>query len=184
MRVALYVRVSTAAQVQAQTIEQQLDRLRQHVAAEGWSVADAHVFRDDGYSGATLTRPGLDRLRDAARERVIDAVLVTTPDRLARKYVHQALLVEEFEQVGCPMTFLDRPMSQDPHDQLLLQIRGAVAEYERYADFGIALIMPSARLCRAERETWRRMGLSNRHNRSPLDRHRPSRKASRLSEGL
>jgi len=82
MRVALYVRVSTAAQVQAQTIEQQLDRLRQHVAAEGWSVADAHVFRDDGYSGATLTRPGLDRLRDAARERVIDAVLVTTPDRL------------------------------------------------------------------------------------------------------
>jgi site-specific DNA recombinase len=131
MRIALYVRVSTAAQAQAQTIEQQLDRLREHVAAQGWSVVETHIFRDDGYSGATLRRPGLDRLRDVARERAIDLVLVTTPDRLARKYVHQVLLVEEFERCGCPVTFLDRPMSQDPHDQLLLQIRGAVAEYER-----------------------------------------------------
>ena len=73
---------------------------------------------------------------------------MTTPDRLARKYVHQVLLVEELEQAGCRVEFVEHPMSDDPHDQLLLQIRGAVAEYERYADIGITLIMPSARLCR------------------------------------
>src|SRR5262249_7309963 len=55
----------------------------------------------------------------------------TAPDRLARNYVHQVLLIEELAGHGCQVEFLDRPMSDDPHDQLLLQIRGAVAEYER-----------------------------------------------------
>ena len=63
--------------------------------------------------------------------RELDRVLITAPDRLARNYVHQVLLLEEIAATGCQVEFLDRPMSQDPHDQLLLQIRGAVAEYER-----------------------------------------------------
>lgn len=131
MRVAVYVRVSTSHQVQLQTIDQQLIQLRVYVDAQQWVLPDDHIFRDDGYTGATLVRPGLDRLRDGARHREFDQVLVTTPDRLARNYVHQMLLIEEFAQVGCPITFLDRPMTDDPHDHLLLQIRGAVAEYER-----------------------------------------------------
>jgi site-specific DNA recombinase len=131
MRVAIYVRVSTSHQVQHQTIEQQLTRLRDYVQTRGWLLPDEHIFRDDGYSGATLARPGLDRLRDQARKRELDCVVMTTPDRLARNYVHQMVLLEEFGQVGCQVEFLDRPMSDDPHDQLLLQIRGAVAEYER-----------------------------------------------------
>ncbi|HET7080729.1 MAG TPA: recombinase family protein [Chloroflexia bacterium] len=131
MRVAIYARVSTLRQAQAQTIEQQLERLRDHLNAAGWEVADRRIFRDDGYSGAALHRPGLDRLRDAVAAGEVDRVLLTAPDRLARNYVHQALLLEEFERGGCAVEFLDRPMSQDPHDQLLLQIRGAVAEYER-----------------------------------------------------
>jgi site-specific DNA recombinase len=134
MRVAIYGRVSTSHQVDHQTIEQQLDRLTAHVhahAAEGWVLDPAHVFRDDGYSGAILARPGLDRLRDAVKGREIDRVLVTAPDRLARNYVHQMVLLEEWARAGCAASFLDRPMSDDPHDHLLLQIRGAVAEYER-----------------------------------------------------
>jgi site-specific DNA recombinase len=83
------------------------------------------------YSGATLNRPGLDRLRDQLREGLIQRVLITCPDRLARNYVHQMVLLEEFERYGCQVDFLDQPMTQDPHDHLLLQIRGAVAEYER-----------------------------------------------------
>jgi site-specific DNA recombinase len=131
-RIALYVRVSTTHQVQQQTIDQQLERLRAHVHAHmGWALRDEHVFRDDGCSGATLARPGLDSLRDAAKQRAIDRVLVTAPDRLARNYVHQMVLLEELAHAGCVVEFLDRPMSDDPHDQLLLQIRGAVAEYER-----------------------------------------------------
>ena len=131
MRVAIDARVSTTRQAQQQTIEQQRERLVAHVGEQGWSLREEHVFRDDGYRGSVLARPGLDRLRDAARNRELDRILVTAPDRLARNYVQQMVLLEEFARVGCAVEFLDRPMSDDPHDQLLLQIRGAVAEYER-----------------------------------------------------
>src|SRR6266513_2915873 len=131
MRTAVYARVSTARQAQAQTIEQQLDRLRAAGAGRGWELDDQHVYRDDGYSGASLGRPGLDRLRDHAALADLDVVLVTAPDRRARNYVYRVLLLEELAGHGSRVEFLDRPMSSDPHDQLLLQIRGAVAEYER-----------------------------------------------------
>jgi len=132
MEIAVYVRVSTPRQQQAQTIDQQLDRLLSHVAQqEDWHLADEHIYRDDGYSGAKLNRPGLDRLRDRAAFAAFERVLITAPDRLARNYVHQMLLIDELAQRGCQVEFLDRPMSDDPHDQLLLQIGGAVAEYER-----------------------------------------------------
>lgn len=131
MRVAIYVRVSTHRQAQAQTIEQQIERLRAHIKAQGWLLEPEHVYRDDGYSGAKLNRPGLDSLRDRAALAEFDLVLITEPDRLARNYVHQMLVMEELERRGIRVEFLDRPMSDDPHDRLLLQIRGAVAEYER-----------------------------------------------------
>src|SRR3954470_2360698 len=131
MRVAFYARVSTQRQAQADGIAQQLERLQAHAMAQGWMVAAEDIFRDDGYSGASLRRPGLERLRDRAALRALDRVLITAPDRLARQYVHQVLLLEELATAGCQVEFLDRPMAQDPHDQLLLQIRGAVAEYER-----------------------------------------------------
>jgi DNA invertase Pin-like site-specific DNA recombinase len=147
MHVAIYARVSTQRhreairlqssrwlrhrRAEAQTTDQQLDRLRAHAEGQGWSVAADRVFRDDGYSGASLKRPGLDRLRDVAASARLDRILITEPDRLARNFVHQTLLVEELQKRGAEVAFLDRPMSRDPHDQLLLQIRGAVAEYER-----------------------------------------------------
>src|SRR6266487_3840794 len=131
MKVAMYVRVSTYRQALTQTIEQQIQLLYEHSQGHGWCWCEDHLFRDDGYSGTSLRRPGLDRLRDQVRSAAFDRVIITAPDRLARNYVHQMLLVEEFERAGCQVEFVDRPMSQDPHDQLLLQIRGAVAEYER-----------------------------------------------------
>jgi site-specific DNA recombinase len=131
MNIAVYVRVSTQRQAQAQTIEQQLERLQEYYQTQGWPWQEEHIFRDDGYSGAKLHRPGLDRLREQVGRAAFDRVILTAPDRLARNYVHQMLLIEEFEQSGCQVEFVDRPMSHDPHDQLLLQIRGAVSEYER-----------------------------------------------------
>ena len=116
MRVAAYARVSTTRQAQAQGIEQQLDRLRAAAAERGWDLEDQHVYRDDGYSGARMGRPGLDRLRDHAALAELDMVLVTAPDRLARNYVHQVLLIDELAARGCQVEFLDRPMSADPHD--------------------------------------------------------------------
>jgi site-specific DNA recombinase len=131
MNAAIYARVSTQRQAQTQTIEQQMDRLQNHCKNQGLEVLPENIFRDDGYSGAKLNRPGLDRLRDKAAQGEIGRVLITAPDRLGRNYVHQVIVIEELERLGCVVEFLDRPMSQDPHDQLLLQIRGAVAEYER-----------------------------------------------------
>lgn len=132
MRIALYARVSTSRQQQSHTIEQQLTRLRSYVTSQSdWSLAEEHIFCDDGYSGAKLKRPGLDHLRDQAAQAAFELVLLTAPDRLARNYVHQMVLLEELERAGCRVQFLDRPVSDDPHEQLVLQIRGAVAEYER-----------------------------------------------------
>src|SRR5215210_244375 len=131
MKIGAYVRVSSQQQAQSQTIEQQLERLKAHFQSQNWPWNEENVFRADGFSGASLKRPGLDRLRDKMALASFERLVITAPDRLARKYVHQMLLIEEFEKAGCTVEFLERPMSQDPHDQLLLQIRGAVAEYER-----------------------------------------------------
>ncbi len=84
MRTGVYARVSTSRQAQAQTIEQQLERLRAAVGERGWVLDDEHVDRDDGYSGASLSRPGLDRLGDHAALAELDVVVVAAPDRLAR----------------------------------------------------------------------------------------------------
>ena len=131
MRTAISARVSTERQTLAQTIEQQVERLTAHVHAQGEPLRAEDIFRDDGSSGATLNRPGLDRLRDRVKEAALDRVVFASPDRLARNYVHQMVLLEEFEQAGCRVEFLDQPLGQDPQDHLLVQIRGAVAEYER-----------------------------------------------------
>lgn len=131
MRVAIYARVSTQRQAQAQTIDQQISRLRAHVEAQGWNLEPEHIYVDEGYSGAKLNRPGLDSLRDSAALAEFDMALIAEPDRLARNYVHQMLVIEELESLAIRVEFLGHPLSDDPHDRLLLQIRGAVAEYER-----------------------------------------------------
>jgi site-specific DNA recombinase len=132
MHVALSGRVSTTRQQQSQTTEQQIARLQDSVAPQpDWHLAEEHLYRDDGYSGAKLNRPGLDRLRDQAAFAAFERVLITTPDRLARNFAHQPLLIDELSQRGCQVEVLDRSMSDEPHDQLLLHLRGAVAEYER-----------------------------------------------------
>ena len=124
MRAAIYARVSTERQERQQTIDSQLDALRAWAEAANHELTDAHVFRDEGYSGSRLDRPGLDALRDAVRDGEVDVVAVLAPDRLARRYAYQVLLLEEFRRAGCAVEFLNRAISDDPGDQLLLQIQG------------------------------------------------------------
>jgi site-specific DNA recombinase len=131
MKAAIYARVSTEKQGREQTVDSQLDALRRWATAHGHELKDDHVYIDEGYSGARLDRPALDRLRDAAREGEFDVLGVYSPDRLARRYAYQVLLLEELRRAACDVEFIERPISDDPHDQLLLQIQGAIAEYER-----------------------------------------------------
>src|SRR3954464_945154 len=131
MRAAIYARVSTERQERQQTIGSQVSALRDWADNQGHALAEAHVFRDEGFSGSRLDRPALDALRDAVRDGVVDVVVVFSPDRLARKYAYQVLLLEEFRRADCEVAFLHHPISDNPNDQLLLQIQGAIAEYER-----------------------------------------------------
>ena len=131
MKVALYARVSTQRQEKAGTIASQIEALRNHAAQENYEIAEDYICLDDGYSGTLLARPELDRLRDGAQAGAFDAVLVLAADRLSRKYAYLILIMEEFERFGAPVIFLEQPPSDDPHTSLLVQIQGAVAEYDR-----------------------------------------------------
>src|SRR5215510_7197670 len=130
-RAALYARVSTEKQEREETIASQVDLLYQAAAASGYEIAPTSVFIDDGVSGARLDRPALDRLRDLVAEGVFEALLVTVPDRLARRYAYQVLLVEEFTRCGCEVVFVQHGLGASPAEQMLLQMQGVFAEYER-----------------------------------------------------
>jgi site-specific DNA recombinase len=130
-QVAIYARVSSDQQAEAQTIASQVAALRERVTAEGLVLPEAMQFLDEGYSGATLIRPALERLRDVIAGGAVDRVYVHSPDRLARKYAYQVLLVDEFRRAGVEVIFLNRALGQSPEDDLLLQVQGMIAEYER-----------------------------------------------------
>ncbi len=128
---AFYARVSSEEQATAHTIESQTAALSERAQRDGTSVPPERRFVDDGYSGATLIRPALDRLRDLATVGAIDRIYVHSPDRLARNYAYQVLLLDEWRRCGVELVFLNRPLGQSPEDDLLLQVQGIVAEYER-----------------------------------------------------
>lgn len=129
--IALYARVSSSKQARDNTIESQLERLREYIQEHGLVLDEDLVFVDDGVSGTTFERLALDRLRDKAVSGHLDAILVLSPDRLARKHAHQLLLIEEFHRLGVEIIFANRKIGSTPEDQLLLQIQGVIAEYER-----------------------------------------------------
>ena len=128
---AIYARVSSARQAKDETIGSQTAALREHAARNGLEVPAEWVFEDAGHSGATLVRPALERLRDLAAQGCVDVVLVYSPDRLARKFAYQALLIEEFSRAGARVEFVKGPRGDSPEDQLLVQFQGMFAEYEK-----------------------------------------------------
>jgi site-specific DNA recombinase len=128
---AIYARVSSERQADAGTIASQVAALRARASADGLVVPAAREFLDDGYSGSVLARPALERLRDLAAAGGVDRLYVLAPDRLARRYAYQVLLVEEFAAAGAEVVFLNRAPGATPEDALLLQVQGVLAEYER-----------------------------------------------------
>jgi site-specific DNA recombinase len=125
---AIYARVSSDQQREEKTIASQTAALIEFAKSEGYSVPAEWIFQDEGYSGASLVRPGLERVRDLAAEAQIQAVLVLSPDRLSRKYAYQVLLIEELGRHGVQVVFVKAPQSDTPEDQLLLQFQGMIAD--------------------------------------------------------
>ena len=128
---AIYARVSSDRQKEEQTIASQTAALLQYAEAHGYSVPSQWIFQDEGYSGSVLVRPSLERLRDLVCEGSIEAVLIYSPDRLSRKYAYQVLLMEEFARQGVEIFFIHSPVATTPEEQLLVQLQGMIAEYER-----------------------------------------------------
>ena len=129
---AIYARVSSERQRQDETIGSQTVGLRELAAQRGLLLAEDLVFEDEGFSGATLTRPALERLRDRAAEGAFEVLLCHAPDRLARRYAYQVLLLEELARAGVEVCFAKEPeRGGTPEDELLRQFQGMIAEYER-----------------------------------------------------
>ena len=128
---ALYARVSSEKQKEEQTIGSQTEALKEYAQANGYMVVPEWIFQDEGYSGAILKRPDLERLRDLAAEGQIETILVYSPDRLSRRYAYQVLLMEEFARHGVETVFIKSPQASTPEEQLLVQFHGMIAEYER-----------------------------------------------------
>jgi site-specific DNA recombinase len=128
---ALYARVSSERQKEDQTIGSQMEALKEYAEINGYAVLPEWIFKDEGYSGAILNRPGLERLRDLVAEGQIETILVYSPDRLSRKYAYQVFLMEEFTRQGVETIFIKSPQAATPEDHLLLQFQGMIAEYER-----------------------------------------------------
>ena len=128
---AIYARVSSDKQREENTIASQTAALIAFAREQQFEVPPEWVFEDDGYSGASLIRPGLERVRDLAAEGLIQAILVYAPDRLSRRYAHQILLIEELARAGVETLFVRAPRGSTPEDELLVQFQGMIAEYER-----------------------------------------------------
>ena len=129
---ALYARVSTPQQEQEATIESQIAALETFAHQRGYQLVPQLYFLDQAVSGAQLDRPALNRLRDLAAEGLFDVVLCYSPDRLARHYAHQWVLLDELRRVGVEVIFVNQPAAPEgPQGQLFLGIQGLFAEYER-----------------------------------------------------
>ncbi len=128
---AIYARVSSTRQKEEHTIDSQTAAIRAFAEQQDLEVCDEWTFEDEGVSGATLVRPALDRLRDLIAQVPVEVVLVYGPDRLARRYAYQALLIEEFARAGTEVRFVNAPAGDTPEDRLLVQFQGMIAEYER-----------------------------------------------------
>ena len=131
VRAAIYARVSSDQQAREQTIHSQVAALRERVAGDGLALDEELCFLDEGFSGSTLMRPALERLRDLAYVGGFQKLYVHSPDRLARRYAYQVLLVDELKKHGVELEFLNRAIGVSPEEDLLLQMQGMFAEYER-----------------------------------------------------
>jgi site-specific DNA recombinase len=128
---AIYARVSSDRQPEEQTIASQTAALKAFAASLELEVSPDWIFEDEGYSGASLVRPALERLRDIVAQGLVEVVLCYSPDWLARKYAYQVLLLEELARGGAEVRFVRGRQAETPEDELLLQFQGMIAEYEK-----------------------------------------------------
>lgn len=131
-KAVLYARVSSQKQKEDETIESQELILREFAVKEGYQIPESWIFLDNGVSGQSLQRPALDELRDLIRTEPVDAILIYAPDRLARSYPYQLILLDEFRRCGVKVHFIkNAPQGDTPEAVMFTHFQGIFAEYER-----------------------------------------------------
>jgi site-specific DNA recombinase len=126
---AIYARVSTARQEEEQTIKTQLTAVNELVQKSGFHVVEKYI--DEGWSGDVLARPALDKLRQDAKSKLWQVVVIYDPDRLARRYSYQELVMDELREAGIEVVFVTIAAPKNSEDKILYGVRGLFAEYER-----------------------------------------------------
>src|ERR671933_925054 len=129
-RAVLYARVSTEEQARSgYSLAQQLEALQEYAAREGYEVLEE--VTDSGQSGASLERPGMDRVRDLVAAGGVSVVLAQDRDRFAREPAYLYLLREEFAEHGCKLTTLNDHGDGSPEGELTDGILDQLAKFER-----------------------------------------------------
>src|ERR687893_1055027 len=129
-RAILYARVSTDEQARSGfSLAQQLEALREYAAREGYDVLEE--VSDPGQSGASLERPGMDRVRDLVATGGVSVVLAQDRDRIAREPAYLFYLREEFGDHGASLMALNQQGGESPEGELTDGILDQLAKYER-----------------------------------------------------
>lgn len=127
--VAMYARVSTGRQEDEETIKNQIMVIEDLATKNGYTIVKRYV--DDGWSGDMLARPNLDQLREDAKNKIWEAVIIYDPDRLARRYSYQELVMDELREAGIEVIFVTMPAPKNPEEKVMYGMRGLFAEWER-----------------------------------------------------
>ncbi|MDB5260281.1 MAG: putative site-specific recombinase, resolvase family [Candidatus Nomurabacteria bacterium] len=127
--IAVYGRVSSSNQENEGTIETQLSAVNEFSKKNGYTIVQKYT--DEGWSGDSIARPALDQLRMDAKKKIWSAVLMYDPDRLARRYSYQELIMDELKEAGIEVIFVTVSAPKNSEDKILYGVRGLFAEYER-----------------------------------------------------
>lgn len=127
--IAIYARVSTSNQENEGTIETQLSAIKQFSKEKGYTIVQEYL--DNGWSGDSLARPSLDQMREDSKKKIWEAVLAYDPDRIARRYSYQELIMDELREAGTEVLFVTTSSPKNSEDKILHGVRGLFAEYER-----------------------------------------------------
>ncbi len=131
MRAALYARVSTERQKDEETVQNQLGEIKKAIITDGNSLLEGCEYIDEGWSGAIIERPSLDNLRQDALDKKFDILYVYDRGRLARKFMHQEIVIEELTNLGITFKSLHDINGDSPEERLLGGVMGIFHEYER-----------------------------------------------------
>lgn len=127
--IATYARVSTSHQEEQETINAQTEALKEYASINGLTIIQE--YKDEGWSGDSLARPSLDKLREEAKSAPWEGVLIYDPDRLARRYSYQELVMDELKEAGIEVMYITISAPKNSEDKILYGVRGLFAEYER-----------------------------------------------------